>query len=179
MVRSYSLTALGTGVAVAKGRVEDPVASFEAGLHAADHLAAVLFAFQFAGGGDDGLDEFTFGGIFEAEVGTARVGVAAAEFFAEFEVEEGIAGEVLEVVEDDGMLFVLSFEVLEELTEARALPEVTTAGGVVVEDVFYGVVVFLSVATTGGLLTAETVAFGGLFFTGDTAVEDGLLHGKG
>ena len=179
MIRNHSLSALGTGVAVSERGVENPVASFEAGLHAADHLAAILLPFQFTGGGDDGFDEFTFGSVFEAEVRAARVGVAAAEFFAELEVEEGVAGEALQVVEDDGVFFVLSFEVFEELTEARTLPEVTAAGGIVVEDVLYGVAVFLRVATAGGFLAAEAVAFGGLFFAGDTAIEDGLFHGRG
>ena len=125
------------GIAIATRGLEYPIALLHAGAHFLEGLAAVLFALKLALRGEDRLDEFALGRVVEIVVQAFDACAAGGELRFELEMEFRVAGEALEIVEDDDVaLFRLGIEIGEHGAHAGALHEVAAARRVVREHGF-------------------------------------------
>ncbi|WP_040617298.1 hypothetical protein [Roseibium sp. TrichSKD4] len=84
-INDQLLTAtLGIDIFVADRRTEYPKALFNTGFHLLDDLAAILFSFQFALGGNNRFNKLAFRRIFKIEVQTFTLGIPLRHFASEF-----------------------------------------------------------------------------------------------
>ncbi|MEL6767089.1 MAG: hypothetical protein AAFP17_07910 [Pseudomonadota bacterium] len=158
----------------------DCIAPLKPRRHLLDHLPSVLLALELALRGDDGLDELAFGRVLEAEVEAFGLGPVFVEGAAELLVELDIAGEALQVVEDDDEVgLAAGFEIGEERYHAGTVHEVAAARSIVREDCLDLVAAGLGILPATMLLALEPGALGGLLLAGDPAVDDGLGGGAG
>nr|WP_228185782.1 hypothetical protein [Stappia indica] len=163
-------------VAIAVGRREAPVAGHHPGLHLLDHLAAVLLALQLALGGEDGLDELALGRVLKTEVQALDAGAAHAERFSELDVELGVAGKALQIVEDDDVVLAigLGIEIAEQRHHAGPPHEVAGTGDVIGEHRLDLIAHMKRMGPAPCLLRIEAVEFGGLLAARDAAIDQRL-----
>ncbi|MEQ1954473.1 hypothetical protein ABMA59_23975 [Mesorhizobium sp. CN2-181] len=115
-------------IAITNGRIVNPIARLHARFHLLRDLTAILLAFERALRGHDCFDELALGTVVELEVEALYAGAALAEGFAQIEVEAGIAGKPLQIVEDDDEgLARLRVEEAQKRDHARPLHEVAAA----------------------------------------------------
>tara|TARA_R110002072_G_scaffold150788_2_gene299363 strand:+ start:5039 stop:5725 length:687 start_codon:yes stop_codon:yes gene_type:complete len=112
-----------------------PIAGLHPCFHLLRDLAPVLLALQRTLGGHDGLDKLAFRRLVKGEVQALYACTARAECVAQVKMKARIAGEALEVVEDDDVIPVRHcVEIAEKRHHAGALHEVAATGDRVGED---------------------------------------------
>src|SRR5262249_414955 len=145
---------------VARGRIEGPVTGFQTGLHAVANLTLVLVAFQFRGRREDGFDEDFLGLVAELVRGALQFRPERLDGLAEGEMPDDVAGESLDVVDND-YKFVLVFFGVEEVEHLlHALPiDHAARNPLIPEHRRHLKSPALSVLPTTQFLAVETVAF--------------------
>nr|WP_235890530.1 hypothetical protein [Martelella alba] len=164
-------------VLIADRGIVNPVAVFHAGAHLLGDLPAVLLAFQRPLGGNDGFDELAFRCLVEAEVEAFDRCLPGAEGIAQIEMETGVAGKALEIVEDDDEALVrLGVEKAEQGLHARTFHEVDAAGDRVGKDGGNLVALCRRMLAAAGLLAFKAVTVRFLPLRRDPAIDHGLCR---
>jgi len=122
-------------VAIADGRIVNPIAVLHAGLHLLGNLPSVLLALKRALGGDDGLDELALGRVVELEVQALDHHIARPERVTQIEEGTRIAAGPFQIIEDhDEALSGLGVEEGKQSLHAGPLHVIATTREGVRED---------------------------------------------
>nr|WP_246484431.1 hypothetical protein [Marivibrio halodurans] len=168
------------GIAIAQNGAETVITALHTDAHFLRHLPSILLALKLALRGGDGLEKQALGAILEIVIEALAHRAALIHDASQAQMELGIAGIALEIIEDHHETLIgAGIEIGEQGHHAGAVDEIAFAGDIIGKDRFHLVALGLGILAAAVFLTIQPVAIRILFPVRDAAIDDRLARRLG